>query len=227
MTPAQTAILNYIAGPESGGQYNIIFGGHHFDSYADHPRIPVPLRGKPGWHSTAAGRYQMLSGTWDEAARAIGAKDFSPENQDRAAWWLASTTYKKHTGRDLDADWTKGQVDWKALAPHWTSVVHEKPEPAASVPPPQPLPPLTNPPELQALLAPGAPLKPLGRSNTTPALNPAPLGPSPSLALLSAMPQLQLAPIDYDPWKLAPHLEPIHHDPFNPPGGAGEEGTAQ
>jgi hypothetical protein len=60
-----------------------------FDSFADHPRkaITRTLGGKP-ITSTAAGRYQFLSRTWDECKKALSLPDFSPESQDRAAVFL-------------------------------------------------------------------------------------------------------------------------------------------
>ena len=74
------------AGPNG---YRTLFGGGLFDSFADHPRraLTFNLAGKP-LTSTAAGAYQFLSTTWDDARRALGLVDFSPENQDRAAVWL-------------------------------------------------------------------------------------------------------------------------------------------
>ena len=38
--------------------------------------------------NTAAGKYQFTKGTWDRIAPMIGAKDFSPKSQDRAAMRL-------------------------------------------------------------------------------------------------------------------------------------------
>lgn len=93
------ALLDTIAGTESGGAYNVLNGGEKFSSFEDHPR-----RVGRGGTATAAGRYQFVKGTWDRAARALGLKDFSPENQDKAAWWLAQTDYKSNTGRDLLSD---------------------------------------------------------------------------------------------------------------------------
>jgi muramidase (phage lysozyme) len=69
--------------------YRRLFGGDLFDSYADHPRITVTARlgGKP-ITSTAAGAYQFLSRTWDEAKAALSLPDFSPASQDMAAAFL-------------------------------------------------------------------------------------------------------------------------------------------
>lgn len=66
--------------------YRTLFGGATFDSFADHPRQSVTkkLGGKP-ITSTAAGAYQFLASTWDETARIMGLRDFSPAAQDRAA----------------------------------------------------------------------------------------------------------------------------------------------
>ena len=62
--------------------YTILFGGEHFDSFADHPRRPI-TRGS--LTSTAAGAYQILAKTWDGLVRQYGFSDFSPASQDAAA----------------------------------------------------------------------------------------------------------------------------------------------
>jgi len=75
------ALLGTIAYAEgTGTRYNITYAYRTFRSYADHPRINVCAG---GWCSTAAGRYQILAGTWDRIR--TGLADFSPGNQDRAA----------------------------------------------------------------------------------------------------------------------------------------------
>lgn len=59
--------------------YHRLYGGGRFESFADHPRVVVTA-GK--WTSTAAGAYQALASTWDETARIMGLRDFTPGNQD-------------------------------------------------------------------------------------------------------------------------------------------------
>lgn len=113
------AFLGVTAGTESP-DYRTINGGAKFDSYADHPR-----QKGAGGSSTAAGRYQFVQGTWDRVAAANGFRDFSPENQDRGAWWLAQADYKTNTGRDLITDLRAGNYSavrqglsstWEGLA---------------------------------------------------------------------------------------------------------------
>lgn len=74
------------AGPEG---YRTLFGGALFASFADHPRQAVTARlGGRSITSTAAGAYQFLARTWDEAAAAMNLPDFSPASQDIAAAFL-------------------------------------------------------------------------------------------------------------------------------------------
>lgn len=75
------AMLDTISWAE-GADYNTLFGSSTFSSYEDHPRRTIT---KGGFSSTAAGRYQFLSTTWDEVAAQLKLPDFSPESQDLAA----------------------------------------------------------------------------------------------------------------------------------------------
>ena len=55
--------------------------------------------------SSARGRYQFMPGSWNDAASALGLKDFSPENQDKAAKWLAERAWRQAGHRsDLSTD---------------------------------------------------------------------------------------------------------------------------
>lgn len=69
-------------GREDG--YDVIVGGATFDSYDDHPRQLVWL---PSYeiHSSAAGRYQFLTRTWDDLVKRFGLPDFTPVSQDLGA----------------------------------------------------------------------------------------------------------------------------------------------
>lgn len=75
--------------------------------YSQHPNSVIHYEDRPGhiiWTS-AAGRYQINKGTWDGLVqRHPDLTDFSPLNQDKAAWYLASDTYRGATGRDLSGD---------------------------------------------------------------------------------------------------------------------------
>jgi muramidase (phage lysozyme) len=105
VSPVQRAFLNSMSAGESPN-YNTMYGGGRFEELNDHPRQNIPIRSGPnaGRTSSAAGKYQFLQGTWDEAKNALGLPDFSPESQDKAALWLAERDYKKRTGRDFFAD---------------------------------------------------------------------------------------------------------------------------
>lgn len=89
LTAAQSnnvqAFLRVIREGESGQNtdaYTVMFGGDHFESFADHPR-QKHTRGQ--WTSTAAGAYQFLARTWDGLVKQYGFPDFSPVNQDLGA----------------------------------------------------------------------------------------------------------------------------------------------
>jgi len=105
--PEGKALLDAIAGSEAKG-YNSRFPGETFNNgYKDHPRIDAPIPWRPGLTSNAAGRYQFLSTTWDPLAKKLGLKDFSPANQDRAAWQLAVDAYGYGSNgiiKDLQSD---------------------------------------------------------------------------------------------------------------------------
>jgi muramidase (phage lysozyme) len=74
--------------------------------YSRHPNSEIHYRDKQGKpvKTTAAGRYQFNKPTWDDfVKRHPDLTDFTPLNQDKAAWYLAEDTYRK-TGRDLSTD---------------------------------------------------------------------------------------------------------------------------
>jgi len=106
MSPQERALLDTIAHGESPN-YNAIVDGATFNDFSDHPR----QYGAVHTDSTAAGRYQFTKTTWDGTVAEYNQKypdnkitDFSPENQDRAALYLAQKDYRSRTGRDLQAD---------------------------------------------------------------------------------------------------------------------------
>lgn len=103
--PAEASgLLGAIGQVESGNTYNIMFspGGKRrpFQSFEKHPNSPARIPDGPnaGKVSTAAGRYQIIKETWDRAAAALGLEDFSPANQDRAAWWIAQEAFEQRSG---------------------------------------------------------------------------------------------------------------------------------
>lgn len=81
--------IRFAEGTAGTDGYRMLFGGALFASFADHPRQAVTARlGGRAITSTAAGAYQFLARTWDEAAAAMGLPDFSPPSQDIAAAFL-------------------------------------------------------------------------------------------------------------------------------------------
>ena len=94
--------------------YNVMFGGDHFTSFADHPR-QKHTRGQ--WTSTAAGAYQFLQRTWDGLVKQYAFPDFSPRSQDEAAVALIA-------GRGALKDVIAGRLDAAILkcAKEWASL---------------------------------------------------------------------------------------------------------
>lgn len=118
LTPDARGLLKTIARDESHGDYNVLYGGGHFagDQF-------------PQWagldNSHAAGAYQFQPGTFAGVQRQRpDITDFSPANQDRAAWHLAQVDYHRRTGRDLTID-LKDPMQHQRIAsvlqPTWTS----------------------------------------------------------------------------------------------------------
>ena len=125
--PYMRALLETIAGPESGNRANVMYGNRSFTDMSQHPNSPAPIQSGPnaGKTSTAAGKYQFLNSTWQGQAKKLGLPDFSLGSQDTAAADLAGTTYKRVTGRDIMADLAdpaqRPQV-FNALKGTWTSL---------------------------------------------------------------------------------------------------------
>ncbi|HGH0937549.1 glycoside hydrolase family 24 protein [Yersinia enterocolitica] len=70
--------------------YNTMFGGDQFYDSSDHPRQLKDFTQTDGTKNktSAAGRYQFTSSSWDDAAKALNLTDFSPRSQDLAALFL-------------------------------------------------------------------------------------------------------------------------------------------
>lgn len=122
MNPVQRGFLDTLAGPESGGRYDIKNGGSTFSGFQQ-----FPSGVGPGGSSSASGRYQFTEGTWKELQRKYPGTltDFSPKSQDAAAWLLASDRYRAATGGgDLEDDLRAGKTAQiaKALGPTWPSL---------------------------------------------------------------------------------------------------------
>jgi muramidase (phage lysozyme) len=87
--PNVRSFLDMISAAEGTTQhgYNTLFGGGKMESLTDHPRQLFDFTettGRPN-KTTAAGRYQFLSNTWDEQAKKLGLPDFGERSQDLAA----------------------------------------------------------------------------------------------------------------------------------------------
>lgn len=111
MSPERRAFLAVIRATEGTALYPdpylVIFGGRTSPyGYADHP-------GNLGFHdwrrfksfgketySTASGAYQFLARTWNRLRAKLDLKDFSPDEQDRAAIELI---HEKGALSDIDS----------------------------------------------------------------------------------------------------------------------------
>lgn len=119
------AFLDMIARFESGGRYDIIYGGQKFADFSQHPNIRVPFFNpatQKNDYSTAAGRYQITKPTYTWVAPLIGVKDFSSVSQDALA---VALLYKVGAldmveRGDFNGALLKASGTWASL-PHSTS----------------------------------------------------------------------------------------------------------
>lgn len=114
----EKALLDMISHAEgTSGQngYKTMFGGDKFDTSNGWKHPNIGKRTSWGSITTAAGRYQFLTPTWNAAAKALGLKDFSPENQDKAALWLAKQ-------RGVDPSKQISENDIYRLGGEWASL---------------------------------------------------------------------------------------------------------
>jgi muramidase (phage lysozyme) len=129
LPPVAGGILAAIAKRESGGKYDVRFGGadgpQKVNSFTDHPR-KFAINPADGTRSSASGKYQFIEGTWDAAARLAGVKDFSPESQDMAGWAWAQKTVRAHSGKSIDELVAAGNFGTikAALGTQWEGVKH-------------------------------------------------------------------------------------------------------
>lgn len=143
MSSSQRALLDTIAMGDatSGGyhwespDYKTIVGGKTIDDHgldmSDHPAnmsknvgMRVTRDGKRV-RTTAAGRYQFTQTTWNDLKGRFNKrnpnnpiKDFSPEAQDRMAYYLAKQDYEKRSGRNLEQDlkdFESGKLDARTM----------------------------------------------------------------------------------------------------------------
>ena len=91
MASIRKAFLDALAIGESGGRYDILFGGRRFTDFSHFPDWEGKRFGGATTH--AAGRYQFEPETWKECAARLRLPDFSPASQDAAAWDLAKRVY--------------------------------------------------------------------------------------------------------------------------------------
>lgn len=131
----QRALLDTIAGHEAP-DYDVLYspgpqlrrlptGQDGQPDYSRHPNLPAAITTGPnrGRSSSAAGRYQILYPTWNGLAREHSdLTDFTPENQDRAAWYTGWERYSRATGgRDLGED-----LRDPANYPRITNILHQE-----------------------------------------------------------------------------------------------------
>ncbi len=121
VTAKHRALLDTIAyteGTRGRGKngYNVTFAYRYFNSCARHPNMRVCAG---GYCSTAAGRYQFLTRTWN----GLGLPTFTPDNQDRGAMKLvARRGVNAPTGRAMTATeftnaMNKLSYEWASLPP--------------------------------------------------------------------------------------------------------------
>lgn len=134
--PYIRALMRTISASESNdpNPYSLLYGGKYFSDWDSHPDRCVPIVTGPnvGNCTTAAGRYQFITSTWQEKSRLYHPKpegwlfwksyDFDPESQDQVVYrWL---TDSEAWNVDIRAQLQAGQLRTvlRTLSGTWTSL---------------------------------------------------------------------------------------------------------
>lgn len=124
--PHIRALMRTIGVSEAHGPhpYTRLYGGASITDLRRHPNRCIAIR--PGWCSTAAGRYQLLSTTWSEKVRRYHPRpdtaDFSPVSQDAVVYhWLRDPSA---WNLDIAAALRRGELTLvlRELSSTWTSL---------------------------------------------------------------------------------------------------------
>ena len=117
-------VIRFGEGTTGDKGYTTQFTGSQFTDLSKHPR---QIKSGGGYKSDAAGAYQFLSTTWDEAKEALKLQDFSPASQEAAGKFLA-----QRRGVDPNKVYTTIEEFKEAmdkLAPEWASLPYSKVSP--------------------------------------------------------------------------------------------------
>jgi muramidase (phage lysozyme) len=99
--------------------YNVMFSFRLTSSCQRHPNQCIRYGSTC---STAAGRYQFLTSTWNSVARARNLGTFEPENQERGAAYLISTTRRVAVPQDRPMTATEFSNAMSKLSYEWASL---------------------------------------------------------------------------------------------------------
>ena len=134
--PYIRALMRTISASESNSSqpYSILYGGDHFQDLSQHPDrcVPIVTGVNEGDCTTAAGRYQFITSTWEEKAAFYHPQpsnfffwhrySFEPEYQDQVVYrWLNDP---QAWGVDIAALLREGRIQevLQILSPTWTSL---------------------------------------------------------------------------------------------------------
>jgi muramidase (phage lysozyme) len=134
--PYIRALMRTISVSESNdpNPYGLLYGGEHFSAWDRHPDRCIEIVAGPnvGDCTTAAGRYQFITTTWEEMARLYHPNPdgwlfwqkypFDPDSQDRVTYrWLTDTDA---WDIDIRAQLKAGQLlpVLRTLSGTWTSL---------------------------------------------------------------------------------------------------------
>jgi muramidase (phage lysozyme) len=135
--PYIRALMRTISASESNMDqpYHLLYGGQTLKELSQHPDTCIPIEAGPnvGDCTTAAGRYQFLTTTWQAKAQKYHpyppgwfefwqTYDFSPETQDIVVYrWLSDS---EAWGTDISQQLQNGEITevLKLLSGTWTSL---------------------------------------------------------------------------------------------------------